>query len=499
LSLLLRIIWLLLRVVILLLTGEWVRGKPGDPANQLPVSGVPAANARTLVLSDDDRKKLAGWVEQMMARALSLRAQARDVIGGRTLLAALDKVINPQLELARKALAQPAHVGWTERVTALDAALSALLASAEARRDREVARRLCDVEAMAVDAFAPLYVHLRAKNVSMAERVLFALPTLDAQSERRIVGQLLLLPLPGAESAIVPAMRRVAERVVEEVPGWVSGALSSRGLPRALPLPSVQVGYDVASARSAVGVWYATLAVDVLATLALGPGFASTLAAELTRGQNAQAAVSARSQGRFLSATPPVALRILALTRALSALGLHAAAERLWSAYTAQLGEPSVLLLPFVEASAVQVPLSFLQAELDPLLDSLCRESQSALADEALIDVPGFAYLHAEDTQAKAAAARFLNAESSTASARICAAAALLALSERPDRAAQIGLALGRSVRGQGTLEAVTNVAPKTEQPALTLRKMLNNPRELCTAFALGTALQRRPRSPHRG
>jgi hypothetical protein len=288
--------------------------------------------------------------------------------------------------------------------------------------------------------------------------------------------------------------RSVARMLVDDL-ALTDDLLSDHALPPGLFLPPAQASYDMETARAALGVWLPELATDVLATFMVGPPYVRLLSAWLSKPHAPLETRIAYANGRWLSPLPPAALRMFAATRALEVLGFTEHAAAIQGRYEAAHGALDRIYYPLAEGQVAAVPASFVLHELAPVLDALTTEPQDALADVTLLDVPGFAYLHGEDARASDAATRFMRGEGARHAVRECASGALAAVLARPDLNDTVFAALARSVRGSGTLEAIS-LAPQEPSPVRpsqarvgSLRAAARDRGELRAAMMLGAAL----------
>jgi hypothetical protein len=496
-SLLLRVLWLLLRIVIYLVTGHLIGQRSGE---QAPGAG-PAApqplrppQETPRGASEAEKLRLGRWVEAARARLPELVASARLVPAGASVVAALEEAIAPELERLRGRLSarDTSPEPFSEVTQALDDALNAAEASIEARRDMATARMLADSEAIAADLLEPLHEHVDSSD-QRRPRVI-ALPHIDMSRAQRIAAHTGLVVVQGygnEPERIAGESKGLARLFVADLSGLANDLRAAHQLPPRLPVPPAQGFYDPELVASVPGVWLPELWAEVLATFMLGPAYARELAAALARPQAPLEARVAYLHGRFLSARLPALVRVHVVSRALAQLGFNAVADKLWQDFVAVHGDET-LYFPRQDGSVVPIPSSFVLGELEPVLSAILEEPHRALLDHALLDVPGFAYLHAEDGEARAAAQSFTNGTSVARAPRVVAAGALLALQARPDRRADIVDALARSVRGAGTLEPLAAPATRRAAPASrSLKAMAHDPAELNAALVLGAVFER--------
>jgi hypothetical protein len=504
-SLLLRALWFLLRLVIYLVTGHWVGGPPNQATPSVPQAAPQAAPRPPLrppsetprVAPEAEKKRLSRWVEAARARLPELYARARLVPAGAPVLAALEQAIAPELERLRARLTarDMSPDPFSEITQALDDALGAAEASLEARRDVATAGMLADTEAIAIDLLEPLQEHLYRRE-TRGRRQLLALPHTDMARTQRIAAHTRLVVMRGhgnEPERIASEARVLARLFVDDQPALVDDLRAKYQLPPRIAVPPAQGFYAPEQIVAAPGVWLPELWADVLATFTLGPAYAVFVAAALARPQAPLEARVAYLHGRFLSVRLPSLVRMHVIARALTELGFTSLADTLWKQFVAVHGEET-LYFPRQDGSVVAVPTSFVLGELEPVLVAMLEEPHRALLDHALIDVPGFAYLHGEDGEARTAAQKLANGSSVAFAPRIVAAAALLAVQARPDRRADIVDALARSVRGAGTLEPLA-AAPGKRPGALPrdLKAMAHDRAELRAALTVGAIFARPP------
>jgi hypothetical protein len=491
------LVWLLIRLVLLFLTGEWVGKKPFEKADGQGEPGAQPGAARPppapKAPSPDQLARLNAWVVAADARVTELRKGARMAAGGAGLERLLTDVLAPQLSALRSELASglPSKK-IVERIQALDDALNALAESVAAHAEKR-AGSLADSEAIAAGLVAPLYEHARGEDIALREREFEAVSQVDAARAQRISVHTPLLVVSdalGDASRLGWLVRSVARTLVEDLPALTTDLLREHRLPPGLFLPPPQGGYDADTVRGAIGVWLPELTADVLATFMVGPAYVRLLSAWLARPQAPLETRIGFAHGRWLSTQPPSALRLFAAARALQVLGFTEDAESIERSFAATHGPLDVLYYPLASGQVFAVPANFVLQELAPVLDALATEPLDALEDASLLDVPGFAYLHGEHARANDAALRFLRGEAVRHAARECAAGALSAVLARPDLNDQVFAALSRSVRGNGMLEALgTTATPALAVAPRSLHALARDTRELRAAMMLTSAL----------
>ena len=325
------------------------------------------------------------------------------------------------------------------------------------------ARVLADVDTAVAALADPIITHAASQGIELTPtRFLSLIEAPPAQPNESAATGSLVPVIVGSNFADAPERwvllaRQVGRRMFEAVPGWAAETYRAHRLPPSLFLPPGHAAYDADTARAALGVWLPDLFADAYATHMLGPAYASVLGASLARAKQPMDALIARAQGRFLAPLPPAFVRMHVVTAVLQRLGLHDWNRKVRLRWELAHGTPDALYLPLSDGRLMAIPLSFMLGELDQVLVTLLDEPQVALAQETWLDIPGFAYLHAEHAQAERVAEAFARGEAVDAPARVLIAAAALALDEGARNRSWVAKALSRSIRGAGTLEAAPN------------------------------------------
>ncbi len=331
------------------------------------------------------------------------------------------------------------------------------------RSDPKLSRMLADVDAVLAALAEPIVVHAASQGIALPELRFSAVANVSADRAKEATQGSTLIPVSVSERfADTPEHwvflgRHVGRALFEALPGWASEIYRAHRLPPTLFVPPGHGAYDADTARAALGVWLPELFADAFATHSLGPGYASALATSLARPMQPMDTLVARTQGRFLSTVPPAAIRMHVAFAALQRLGLHEWQQRLRTRWELAHGASESLYLPLSDGRLMAVPLAYMLGELDPILVTLLDEPQVALGQETWLDVPGFAYLHAEHAQAQRVADAFLRSEAVDAPPRVLIAGAALAMDTNDAARAKVTAALARSIRGAGTLDAAPN------------------------------------------
>lgn len=366
------------------------------------------------------------------------------------------------------------------------------------RSAQPLARTLADADTVLTSMAEPLLTHAEAQGMGLPPLTFVSLSDtraagpVDAPDGSRTVYLSIDGNFADMPERWVFLARHVGRGFFDAWPEYVAELRRAHRLAPSLFLPPEPGGYDAETVRAALGVWFAELFVDVFATYVLGPAYTVQLMRSLGRPKQPMDTVLARGAGRFLAPMPPSALRVHASLFVLTELGYHDWQETLHTRWQSTHPDQEALYLPLSDGRLVGVPLSYLQAELDVVFNSMLTDPPAVLGHETWLDVPGFAFLHAEQSQAEALASQLSRGEPADAPARVLVTAAALALAEDLRARPVVATALLRSLRGQGTLEAAPNAydaqAPAAPHVA-SLATAFRDRKAVREALVLGAAL----------
>ncbi len=526
---LMTLLGFLLRLVIFLLTGEWVRlssektdgeptaaprpkeaPRPAPTGTFTPKTAPSPRKGRAPRSASTRVNEALAAADKQLAEADQLVPRLEAAVSGASLVGLLEAGVGPlrrTLVLAKRGQAA-ALVSLPERVDEAARTTALLRLAAEQRRDPVLAGMLADVDAC-IDALAqPIYDNANGEGMVVMRRRSLALVDVDGERLEAAFARTPIAPvvvpreLGDAPERWVMLGRVVGRRMLLDVPGWAGEHYEDLGLPPALMLPPSHAGYDPETASAAFGVWLPELFADAFAAFCLGPAYVAWLVDTLARKGEPMQLLIGYSRGRFLHGLPPSELRVQTGLAVLTRLGLHAEERKLRARFDGLSGPKESLYLPFDDGAAARIPLSFMLARLSELLERMLDDPHAALGDDTWLDVPGFGYLHAEHSTAESAAKRLAAGQPVHATPRIVIAAAQLAVQANAKARGLVAQTLRRSIRGAGTLETVPDVYQKLA-PAQSGREgarretvgaVLRDKRALREAFVLGTAFAPRRR-----
>ena len=182
-------------------------------------------------------------------------------------------------------------------------------------------------------------------------------------------------------------------------------------------------------------------------------------------------------------------------SRVLHHLGRHEEADELWERWEAEHHDVRFYYLP-LGGDWVGLSDQALHSVADSLVDALVQQPWPELEGFQLLNIPGFAYLHAEHREVERLAGQLAVGDTATADARWVTAAAVLAAAATPALHDQILEAARRSIRGIGERAVAAErprprQAPVLEKPRIgdALVASLTQPDAIQDAIILGAAL----------
>jgi len=372
-------------------------------------------------------------------------------------------------------------------------------ALARAQRAVEPLRRvLADVDTVLSALAEPLVTHARNETLTLPSLTFVAVANLKGPQA----------PQPGSDTTLVPVSvndnfadmperwvflaRDVGRTMLDSLGGFARELEGTHRLAPSLFLPPEDGAYDADSARAALGVWFPELFSDVYATYVLGPAYAAQLLRSLSRPKQPVDTLVARSQGRFLALAPPAVMRVQAVLFVLTQLGFHAFQQKLADRWKKAHPDQNTLYLPLAAGSLMDVPLGFMVSELAAILKGLLEDPQAALGGQTFLDIPGLAFLHAEQSQAELVAGSLLRGQPVDAEPRVLIAAAALALDGGMRARSEVAAALARSLRGKDTLESAPSAydaKPAAAPQRTTLKAAFRDRKAVREALVIGAAL----------
>lgn len=179
-------------------------------------------------------------------------------------------------------------------------------------------------------------------------------------------------------------------------------------------------------------------------------------------------------------------------TRVLHHLGRHAEADRLWEQWEGDHGEVRLYYLP-LGGQWVGLSDEALHSIADSIIDVLIQNPWPELDGFHLRDIPGLAYLHAENAEVERLSADLARGETLDADPRWIVAAAVLAAAAQPTLHDLILESARRSIAGFGAARA--EVTPPRRRTSGKIGEVLvaslRDPLAIRQAIVLGAALTR--------
>ena len=265
------------------------------------------------------------------------------------------------------------------------------------------------------------------------------------------------------------------------------------GLPQEVRAPTSQHEIDPAWLHQLFGAWLSEIFADTMGTLMLGPAYVETMRRTFRNPNSAQRTAAIFAAHGSIDEHPPQRLRLYMATRVLHHLGRHQEADSLWERWETEHPEVGLYYLPLA-GQWIGLSDESLHALADSIVDVLLEQSWPELDGYRLMNIPGFAYLHAEHAEVERLRATLALGKTVQGDVRWIMAAAVLAAAEQPTLHDQILEAAQRSIIGIGTEERRTE-APKVRRRARgaiadTLVASLREPDSIREAIILGEAIR---------
>jgi hypothetical protein len=261
-------------------------------------------------------------------------------------------------------------------------------------------------------------------------------------------------------------------------------------------LPTSSGEIDGAWLRQLFGAWLTEIFADAMGTVTLGPAYVETMRRSFSNPDSPQRTAAIFQDGALIDEHPPARLRLYMATRVLHHLGRHAEADRLWEQWEADHADVRLYYLP-LGGQWVGLSDEALHSIADSIVDVLIQSPWPELDGFHLRDIPGLAYLHAENAELKRLSADLARGETVDADPRWIVAAAVLAAAGQPTLHDQILQAARRSITAIGAARA--KVTPPRRRPSGTIGETLvaslREPMAIREAIILGAAITpyRRP------
>ncbi|MDH3199830.1 MAG: hypothetical protein OEM15_02950 [Myxococcales bacterium] len=285
----------------------------------------------------------------------------------------------------------------------------------------------------------------------------------------------------------------IAHDLYYSVDGLEADLHDRLGLPQRLSAPSSEREIDPGWLRQLFGAWLAEVFADTMGTLMLGPAYVETMRRAFRDPDSAHRTSAIFAGDGWIDEHPPARLRLYMASRVLHHLGRHQEGDSLWARWEAEHGEVGLYYLPLA-GRWVGLSDESLHALADSIVDTLLGQSWPELADFQLMNIPGFAYLHAEHAETQRLRAQLARGETVHADVRWIMAAAVLAAAEQPALHDPILAAARLSIIGIGTEERRAQepkaVRPPTGAIGDTLVASLRQPGAIREAIILGEAIR---------
>jgi hypothetical protein len=255
-------------------------------------------------------------------------------------------------------------------------------------------------------------------------------------------------------------------------------------------LPTSSSEVDGAWLRQLFGPWLPEIFADTMGTVTLGPAYVETMRRSFGNPNSPQRTAAIFQDGALIDEHPPARLRLYMATRVLHHLGRHAEADQLWEQWEADHPDVRLYYLP-LGGQWVGLSDETLHSIADSIIDVLIQSSWPELDGFHLRDIPGLAYLHAENAEVGRLSAELARGETVDADPRWIVAAAVLAAAAQPTLHDQILQAARRSIVGVGAARAKVT-PPRRRTPRKigeTLVASLREPEAIREAIVLGAAL----------
>ncbi|MDH3844742.1 MAG: hypothetical protein OES69_12440 [Myxococcales bacterium] len=476
------------------------RPEPSSPTPTRPTPPRPATMPRAregdIIATTQVRAKRL----REQATALLRRAEADPRLV--RLVRALRDDLLGRLAIIDRSLAGKPTVSTVMQENAVIQGLQQLLKYLDrmaAQRLHGSASILGDADAMADACYAPLLAFANAHGLDLRTSTPvvvsgdWALSIVPRFASTRVAP----LRLPrgfGRSLWLWPAIaHEIAHDLYYSVDGFETDLHERLNLPQRLSAPSSEREIDPAWLRQLFGAWLAEVFADTVGTLMLGPAYVETMRRAFREPDSAHRTSAIFTSNGWIDEHPPARLRLYMASRVLHHLGRHQEADSLWALWEAEHAEVGLYYLPLA-GQWVGLSDESLHALADSIVDTLLGQSWPELADFQLMNIPGFAYLHAEHAETQRLRAELARGETVRADIRWIMAAAVLAASEQPVLHNSILDAARRSIIGIGTekrrAEEPKAVRPPTGAIGDTLVASLRQPRAIREAIILGEAIR---------
>ena len=270
------------------------------------------------------------------------------------------------------------------------------------------------------------------------------------------------------------------------------------GLPRNVEMPASSADVDGAWLRGLFGAWLSEIFADVFGTVSLGPAYVESMRRTFRNPGSPQQTAAILQDQNLMDEHPPPRLRLFMATRVLHHLGRHEEANDLWERWESDHPGVRLYYLP-LGGQWVGLADETLHSIADSVIDAFVQRAWPELEGFHLLNIPGFAYLHAEHAEVQRLMRGLARDETVKGDVRWIMAAAVLAAMAQPSLHDRILEAARRAIVGVGEERKAVRRTRRRREPqsiAASLVASLRQPAEIQEAIVLGAALTpyKRPR-----
>ena len=354
-----------------------------------------------------------------------------------------------------------------------------------------------DADQMADACYAPLLELARVQGLDLRTSQAIALSgDWDLSIVPRFAStRVAPLRLPvGFESSVWrwPAIaHEVAHDFYYSLEGLEPSLHSRLGLPQQVELPLSSAELDGAWLRGLFGAWLSEIFADVIGTISLGPAYVEAMRRAFKNPGSPQQTAAILQDRNLMDEHPPPRLRLFMATRVLHHLGRHSEADELWARWESDHPDVRLYYLP-LGGQWVGLANDAIHSIAVSVVDSLVQRGWPELEGFHLLNIPGFAYLHAEHAEVQRLSRDLARGETVNADVRWIMAAAVLAATAQPTLHDQILEAARRSIPGVGEEQETTTTGPRRRSSGTIGARLvasLRQPRAIEEAIILGAAL----------
>jgi hypothetical protein len=270
------------------------------------------------------------------------------------------------------------------------------------------------------------------------------------------------------------------------------------GLPTQVEMPMSSAELDGAWLRNLFGAWLPEVVADTLGTTSLGPAYVETMLRAFRNPSSPQRTAAILQDRSLIDEHPPSRLRLYMATRVLHHLGRHGEADALWARWEADHAEVGFYFLP-LGGQWVGLSDEALHSVADSVIDALVQRAWPELEGFHLLNIPGFAYQHAEHAEVTRLSADLVRGQGLDADVRWIIAAAVLASAAQPALHDSI-LRTARLSIARLAQPSVELAVPKRRRSSATIGEILvasfQQPKAIEEAIIVGAAIApyKRPR-----